>query len=283
MLIINRISDIKAYLREQQKKGKSVGFVPTMGYLHEGHLSLIRNSSSDNDLTVVSIFVNPTQFGPGEDFSRYPRDLERDTALAESAGTHLLFVPNVDEMYPEGYNTYVEVQGLTDILCGSSRPGHFRGVTTVVSKLLNIVYPERAYFGQKDAQQAAVIKRMVKDLNMDTQIIVCPIIREADGLAMSSRNVYLSPEEREQALVLSLSLKMAEDIIFRGENSAAKLKEIIEENIKQKPLANIDYVALVDAETLKDTEIIGGKVLIALAVKFGRTRLIDNTIVEVST
>lgn len=281
MQIFTKISEIKAYLRKEMVNGKSIGFVPTMGYLHDGHLSLIRRAAAENDIAVVSIFVNPTQFGPGEDFERYPRDLGRDARLAESVGAEVLFVPEVSEMYPEGYSTYVEVQGITANLCGASRPGHFRGVTTVVTKLFNIVYPHRSYFGQKDAQQAIVIQRMVKDLDMDTEVTVCPIVREADGLAMSSRNVYLNSDERKQALVLSKSLAMAEELINRGERDAAKVKDAIEKMIQQKPLAEIDYVAVVDGETLKDVSVISNKVLIALAVKFGRTRLIDNIIVEV--
>ncbi|GAE89106.1 pantoate-beta-alanine ligase [Acetivibrio straminisolvens JCM 21531] len=213
MRVIETISDLKAIVRTQKSMGRTIGFVPTMGYLHEGHLSLVNMSLQNNDYTIMSIFVNPTQFGPNEDFDRYPRDMERDLKLAESAGVDVVFAPSVKEMYPDGYNTYVNVEGITEVLCGKSRPGHFRGVTTIVAKLFNIVEPHRAYFGQKDAQQVAVIKKMVRDLNMNIEIITCPIVREEDGLAMSSRNVYLSPEERKSALILSKSLMESEELI----------------------------------------------------------------------
>ncbi|MBZ4644894.1 MAG: pantoate--beta-alanine ligase [Petroclostridium sp.] len=281
MQIFNHIAEIKTYLRKEQKNGKIIGFVPTMGYLHEGHLSLIRRAANENDMAVVSIFVNPTQFGPAEDFERYPRDLQRDVNLAQQAGANVIFAPDVAEMYPQGYKTYVEVQEITNTLCGASRPGHFRGVTTIVTKLFNIVRPDRAYFGQKDAQQAIVIQQMTKDLDMDVEIMVCPIVREKDGLAMSSRNVYLNPQEREQAVVLSESLALAKKLIIQGERDAFKIKAAIVDKITQKPLAKIDYVSIVDAQTLKDIHHITNRVLIALAVKFGATRLIDNIIVEV--
>ncbi len=281
MKVYKNIDEIKAYLRKQQKDGKTIGFVPTMGYLHKGHLSLIEKAAGENDIVVVSVFVNPTQFGAGEDFERYPRDLERDIALAAEAGADVLFAPEAEEMYPAGYQTYVEVEEITKHLCGKSRPGHFRGVATVVTKLFNIVGPERAYFGQKDAQQAIVIKRLVKDLNMDVSIVVCPIIREKDGLAMSSRNVYLNQEERKQALVLWQSLNHCKTLIEKGERNAAKLKDEIENMIRGKPLARIDYVSIVDAETLEEVDILKSKTLVALAVKFGKTRLIDNILVEV--
>lgn len=281
MQIFNHIAEIKNYLRKEQKNGKIIGFVPTMGYLHEGHLSLIRRAANENDMAVVSIFVNPTQFGPAEDFERYPRDLQRDVNLAQQAGANVIFAPDVAEMYPQGYKTYVEVQEITNTLCGASRPGHFRGVTTIVTKLFNIVRPDRAYFGQKDAQQAIVIQQMTKDLDMDVEIMVCPIVREKDGLAMSSRNVYLNPQEREQAVVLSESLALAKKLIIQGERDAFKIKAAIVDKITQKPLAKIDYVSIVDAQTLKDIHHITNRVLIALAVKFGSTRLIDNIIVEV--
>lgn len=281
MQIFNHIAEIKTYLRKEQKNGKIIGFVPTMGYLHEGHLSLIRRAANENDMAIVSIFVNPTQFGPAEDFERYPRDLQRDVNLAQQAGANVIFAPDVAEMYPQGYKTYVEVQEITNTLCGASRPGHFRGVTTIVTKLFNIVRPDRAYFGQKDAQQAIVIQQMTKDLDMDVEIMVCPIVREKDGLAMSSRNVYLNPQEREQAVVLSESLALAKKLIIQGERDAFKIKAAIVDKITQKPLAKIDYVSIVDAQTLKDIHHITNRVLIALAVKFGATRLIDNIIVEV--
>lgn len=280
MKIIRKIEELKAFLRDEQKKGKEIGLVPTMGYLHEGHQSLIRKAADENDLVVVSIFVNPTQFGPNEDLEKYPRDLNRDIQLTAEAGGNIIFAPETAEMYPKEYHTYVEVKNITETLCGASRPGHFRGVTTVVSKLFHIVHPDRAYFGQKDAQQAVVIQRMVADLNMDVSIEVCPIIREADGLAMSSRNTYLSIEERRQAVVLFEALSKGTELIKRGEKDALKVKKEIEKMILEKPLAKIDYVSVVDFKMLKDVAEIEGKVLIAVAVKFGQTRLIDNMIVE---
>lgn len=271
------------------KEGKQikVALVPTMGYLHEGHASLLRKARAENDLVVLSIFVNPIQFGPNEDFERYPRDPEKDLALAEREGVDFVFLPTVEEMYPEPTRTHIKVDGLTDVLCGASRPGHFDGVTTVVGKLFHIVQPDRAYFGQKDAQQVAVITRMVEDLNFDIEVIPCPIVREADGLALSSRNVYLSPEERQAALVLSRSL---EDARAKAEGqtpvNAGELREEIREKISAEPLANIDYVEVSDFPELsplaEDERVdAAGRqkgVLIAVAVKFGTTRLIDNVI-----
>lgn len=271
------------------KEGKQikVALVPTMGYLHEGHASLLRKARAENDLVVLSIFVNPIQFGPNEDFERYPRDPEKDRALAEREGVDFVFLPTVEEMYPEPTRTHIKVDGLTDVLCGASRPGHFDGVTTVVGKLFHIVQPDRAYFGQKDAQQVAVITRMVEDLNFDIEVIPCPIVREADGLALSSRNVYLSPEERQAALVLSRSL---EDARAKAEGqtpvTAGELREEIREKISAEPLANIDYVEVSDFPELsplaEDERVdAAGRqkgVLIAVAVKFGTTRLIDNVI-----
>lgn len=281
MLVFTSINEIKDYLKKEKALGKTVGFVPTMGYLHNGHQSLINSAKKENDIVVVSIFVNPTQFGINEDFDKYPRDLANDQLLAAEAGADLIFAPSNDEMYPKGYQTFVEVNELTKTLCGKSRPTHFRGVTTVVSKLFNIINPSKAYFGQKDAQQVIVIKRMVKDLNMDIEIVICPIIREADGLAMSSRNVYLSKEAREQAIVLSYSLNYAREMIIKGERDAEKIKNKIISLINQKPFADIDYVSIVDTETLFELKQIDGTILIALAVKFDETRLIDNIIVEV--
>ncbi|HOV26775.1 MAG TPA: pantoate--beta-alanine ligase [Pseudobacteroides sp.] len=281
MRVIEKIKDLKAIIRSQKSSGKTIGLVPTMGYLHDGHLSLVKASRDENDFTIMSIFVNPTQFGPNEDFDSYPRDMERDTKLAEAAGVDVIFAPSKDEMYPDGYKTYVEVEDITNVLCGKSRPGHFRGVTTVVAKLFNIVEPDKAYFGQKDAQQVIVLRKMVKDLNMNLEIVTCPIVRESDGLAMSSRNTYLSPEERSGALVLSQSLFEAEKIIKDGERDAAKIIGYIKNRISQVEIAEIDYVEITDIDDLKSVEHIAGKVLIALAVRFGRTRLIDNVIVEV--
>lgn len=281
MRVIEKIKDLKAIIRSQKSSGKTIGLVPTMGYLHDGHLSLVKASRDENDFTIMSIFVNPTQFGPNEDFDSYPRDMERDTKLAEAAGVDVIFAPSKDEMYPDGYKTYVEVEDITNVLCGKSRPGHFRGVTTVVAKLFNIVEPDKAYFGQKDAQQVIVLRKMVKDLNMNLEIVTCPIVRESDGIAMSSRNTYLSPEERSGALVLSQSLFEAEKIIKDGERDAAKIIGYIKNRISQVEIAEIDYVEITDIDDLKSVEHIAGKVLIALAVRFGRTRLIDNVIVEV--
>ena len=282
MRIINTVQGIREVVKSVKEQKKSVGFVPTMGFLHEGHLALIRKAKEENDLVIVSIFVNPTQFGPGEDLESYPRDIDRDSKLSECAGADIIFYPTVEEVYPSGFNTFVEVEGhITKKLCGASRPGHFKGVTTVVSKLFNIVSPHKAYFGQKDAQQVAVIEQMVRDLNFDIKIIPCPIVREKDGLAMSSRNTYLNTEEREAALVLSKSLFIAEKMIKDGEKSASKIKGFITENIRSEELANIDYVEVVDAKTLNNIDELQGDILIALAVRFGKTRLIDNIRLEV--
>jgi len=281
MKFFKTISELKSELKNIRKEGKTVGLVPTMGFLHEGHLSLAKASSEENDITVMSIFVNPTQFGPNEDFESYPRDLSRDMRLAEEAGVDIIFAPTSEEMYPEGFNTFVDVYGITEKMCGKSRLGHFRGVCTVVNKLFNIVEPDRAYFGQKDAQQAAVIKKMVKDLNMNLSIVICPIVREKDGLAKSSRNIYLNPEERKAALVLYKSLKKAEEAIKNGERDIQTVKRIMENTIAGEKLAEIDYIEICDADTLGDIEKINGRVLIALAVKIGKTRLIDNIILEV--
>jgi pantoate--beta-alanine ligase len=276
-----QITQIKEYIRKQQSAGASIGFIPTMGYLHEGHLSLIRRSVRETDITVVSIFVNPIQFGPTEDLAKYPRDLEKDRQLIQEIGAAVVFIPSTDEMYGEDYQTYVHVEKITKTLCGISRPNHFQGVTTVVTKLFNIVRPDRAYFGQKDAQQALVIKKMVHDLNMDVEIIVCPTVRETDGLAMSSRNAYLNVEERQQAVVLYQTLMTAKDLIRQKEKDALMIKKRMEDMIGNKPLANIDYISIIDALSLQDVSNISGMVLIALAVKFGTTRLIDNIMVEV--
>jgi len=249
-----------------------------MGFLHEGHLSLMRQSRADNDISVISIFVNPTQFGPAEDYDAYPRDLDRDSRMASEAGVDVIFAPSARDMYPEGYATYVNIERITEKMCGTSRPGHFRGVTTVVSKLFNLAQPHRAYFGQKDAQQAIVIKQMARDLNFDIEIIVMPIIREEDGLAMSSRNKYLSPEERKAALVLRKSLLMAEGLFKSGVTEAAIIYNRIKDMIDFEPLAKIDYISIVDADTLDDVGKLRQNTLIALAVFIGKTRLIDNII-----
>ena len=281
MEVFENIPAMKQFVRMKKAEGKTIGFVPTMGYLHSGHLSLIKKSTSQNDVTVISIFVNPTQFGENEDLDQYPRDFERDCRLAQEAGADAVFFPTAGMMYPEGYKTYVEVVDITKRLCGVTRPTHFKGVTTVVTKLFHIVAPDRAYFGQKDAQQLLVIRRMVKDLNMDIEIVGCPIVRETDGLAMSSRNLYLSEEERTQATVLNQSLEMAEKMIDSGERDSNTVKKAIKEKIGTMELARIDYVELVDTESLLPAQRITGEVLIALAVYFGETRLIDNRILEV--
>lgn len=281
MQIIETIAELKSIIKDFKNTGKSIGFVPTMGYLHEGHLSLIQKAKEQNDIVVISIFVNPTQFGKGEDFESYPKNLEKDALLAKEAGADILFHPSVLEMYPTGYKTFVDVESITNALCGKSRPGHFKGVTTVVTKLFNIVTPNRAYFGQKDAQQVAVIEQMVRDLNMDVEIIPCPIIREKDGLAMSSRNVYLSAEERKAALILSRSLFEAKEFIDRGEKNAEVIKTHILNVIRQEPLAQIDYVEIVNAAALENVTTLEGDILIALAVRFGKARLIDNIRLEV--
>lgn len=282
MKIITTPAELNEYSREQKKLGKSIGLVPTMGYLHDGHKSLIKKSSSQNDVTIVSIFVNPTQFGENEDLDTYPRDLEHDKVVAADGGADVIFHPTPSDMYPENYGTYVSVDSdITKILCGKSRPIHFRGVTTVVSKLFNISMADRAYFGQKDAQQLAVILRMVSDLNMNIEIVPCPIVRESDGLAMSSRNTYLSETERQEALVLSRSLKQAENEIKIGETDIAKIKSNIRSVISSSKIADIEYI---EAYTFPNLMPCGEKLceqtLIALAVRFGNTRLIDNIIVN---
>jgi pantoate--beta-alanine ligase len=254
-----------------------LGVVPTMGYLHEGHLSLVRASRARDDATAATIFVNPTQFAPTEDLSRYPRDEARDLALLEAEGVAAVFMPSVEEMYPAGYGTYVEVEGLTQRLEGASRPAHFRGVTTVVAKLLNILQPDRAYFGQKDAQQLAVVRRMVGDLDLPVEIVGMPIVREPDGLAMSSRNVYLTPEQRQAALVLSRSLDAVRAAFERGERDAPRLRAMIEGAVRAEPLAELDYASVADAGTLDELDRIERPALVSLAVRFGGTRLIDNT------
>ncbi len=276
MEIIETIHQMKATVKDLKSQGKKIGFVPTMGYLHEGHLSLVRACRQETDIAVVSIFVNPIQFGPGEDFDRYPRDLERDRAMLEREGVDYLFYPSAQEMYPAGYKTYVEVTELQDGLCGRSRPGHFRGVATVVLKLFNIVSPDIAYFGQKDAQQAVIIRRMVRDLNLDVEIKVMPIVRDVDGLALSSRNTYLSAEERKASLTIPRSLEEAARLIEMGERDCQVIKKRMEEIIKAEPRLKIDYIEIVDPEELQPLEKIIDEALIALAVYCGQTRLIDN-------
>lgn len=277
--VVKTIDEIRKYVKEWRGAGMSVGLVPTMGYLHEGHKSLIDRAVRENDRVVVSDFVNPTQFGPNEDLEAYPRDIERDAALCESAGAAVIFNPEPDEMYDNALTT-VSVDKITKVLCGKTRPTHFAGVCTVVSKLFNIVKPDRAYFGQKDAQQLCVVRKMVKDLNFDIEIVGCPIVREEDGLAKSSRNTYLSAEERKAALCLSRSLKLGRELIAGGQDSAAAVKDAVRKEIEKEPLARIDYVEAVNADTLEEAEKTDAPLLVAVAVYIGKTRLIDNFIIE---
>ncbi|WP_139489132.1 pantoate--beta-alanine ligase [Brevibacillus dissolubilis] len=283
MRTITTINELRDVLRAERREGRTVGFVPTMGFLHEGHISLVNRAKEICDVVVMSIFVNPLQFGPNEDFDRYPRDIPRDSKLAEEAGVSYLFTPGVEEMYPSKMLTNVSVAEVTEPLCGASRPGHFDGVATVVTKLFNIVQPHYAFFGQKDAQQLAVIEQMVYDLSMPVTIVPCPTLREADGLALSSRNVYLSAEEREQALALSRSLRQAQAMVEAGERDVATIRDAVASEISQQPLAVIDYVELLQYPRLGYTARLaeGDRVLLALAVKFGKTRLIDNIIMNV--
>lgn len=276
MQIATTINEVRKQVKAWKKEGCSVGFVPTMGYLHEGHGSLISRARQENDKVVVSIFVNPMQFGPGEDLENYPRDLDKDSAYCESLGADLIFHPEPEEMYTDGFCSYVDMSVLTEELCGLSRPVHFRGVCTVVNKLFNIVQPDRAYFGQKDAQQLAIIKRMVQDLNMDLEIIGCPIVREEDGLAKSSRNTYLSAEERQAALVLSKAVKLGQELVAAGETDAKKIVSEMSALIEKEPLARIDYVKAVDGLTMQQIDTVKTPMLVALAVYIGKTRLIDN-------
>ena len=278
--IVKTIEEVRAQVKAWRAEGLTVGLVPTMGYLHEGHQSLIARSVAENDRTVVSDFVNPIQFGPTEDLATYPRDIERDAALCESTSANLIFHPEADEMYAPDFCTYVDMDHLTKGLCGKTRPIHFRGVCTVVSKLFHIVQPDRAYFGQKDAQQLAVIRRMVRDLNMPLTIVGCPIIREEDGLAKSSRNTYLSAEERKAALCLSRGLNKGKAAVEAGETDAEKVKAIITAEIEAEPLSRIDYVEIVDWNNLEPVSSTEGSILAAVAVYIGKTRLIDNFIIE---
>jgi len=277
MKIIKKIAEMQKIANDLRQQGKSIGFVPTMGYLHEGHLSLMKCARKENDVVVISIFVNPTQFVPGEDYERYPRDEEGDIKKAKEVGVDIVFIPDVKDMYPDGYSTYVEEKVLSAGLCGARRPGHFKGVTTIVAKLFNIVKPHRAYFGKKDYQQLRVIERMARDLNFDIEIIGCPIVREPDGLAMSSRNVYLSQEERKSALCLYKSLLLAQNMIKKGEKKPAIIKKAMEEFILKHPhVKKIDYIEIVDRYTLQPVDKLTGNELIALAVFVGPARLIDN-------
>lgn len=283
MQVITQIGQLKQIIYTAKREGKTIGLVPTMGYLHEGHLTLMRRARQEQGLVIATLFVNPLQFGPQEDYADYPRDLERDCRLAESTGIDVLFAPSVDEMYPAGNGkilSFVDVEQITATLCGASRPGHFRGVATVVTKLFNIAEADVAYFGQKDAQQVAVIRRMTEDLNMNVKIVAVPIVREPDGLAMSSRNKYLAPAQRQAALVLSRSLERAASLLAAGERDSALILAAVRELIDQQPLAEIDYVSLVDPLSLAAIERVEQQALLALAVKFGKTRLIDNMLWE---
>ncbi|MDN5297458.1 MAG: pantoate--beta-alanine ligase [Clostridiales bacterium] len=277
MRVLETVEAVRAAVKNAKLKEQEVGLVPTMGFLHDGHLSLMKRARIENELVVVSIFVNPTQFGPNEDLESYPRDLTADLAKCESVGVDIVFTPSVSEMYPTGYSTYVNAEGnITRTLCGASREGHFKGVTSVVTKLFHIVAPTRAYFGQKDAQQVAVIQKMVRDLNFDLEIVPCAIVREADGLAMSSRNTYLSESQRKEALVLSQSLKIAKQAIDLGVKEAVEVIESMKKHIATSPSAAVEYIQIVDAQSLEDLDVIQGEVLIAMAVRIGKTRLIDN-------
>ncbi|WP_333859992.1 pantoate--beta-alanine ligase [Clostridium sp.] len=273
---VQRITEARNQIKKWKREGFTIGLVPTMGFLHEGHESLIKRASEENDKVVVSVFVNPTQFGKNEDLGSYPRDIKRDEILCKQAGANLIFNPEPSEMYYKDASTVVNVGGLTEGLCGAKRPVHFGGVCLVVSKLFNIVTPDRAYFGEKDAQQLAVIKKMVKDLNFDIEIVGCPIVREFDGLAKSSRNTYLSLEERKAACVLNKSLILARKALNSGERKAARIKDIISEKLGSEILAKIDYIEVVDSLTLKPVENIESSILVAIAVYIGETRLIDN-------
>ena len=280
MIISNTINQTRDQVGIWRREGKSIGFVPTMGYLHEGHLSLIQASTAQNDITIVSIFVNPTQFGPNEDLEKYPRDFVADSLLCEKAGVAMIFNPEPAQMYPQGFCSLVDITKLKYSLCGKSRPEHFQGVCTVVAKLFNIVNPDRAYFGQKDAQQLAIIKQMVNDLNFNLEIVGCPIIREQDGLAKSSRNTYLTPEQRKQATILSKSLIAAQNSIANGNLDLEEIKKAMITTIETMPLAEIDYVEIVDGKNLEPVTKFQDDILIALAVKFGATRLIDNMAIK---
>ena len=279
MKVVKTIKEVREIVGGWRQEGLSVGLVPTMGYLHEGHQSLIKKSASQNDRTVVSVFVNPIQFGPNEDLEAYPRDLNRDIKAVEEAGGDLIFNPEPSEMYPGHFTSFIDTTETTELLCGAVRPVHFRGVCTVVGKLFNIVTPDRAYFGQKDAQQLATIRRFVRDLNFPLEIIACPIVREDDGLAKSSRNTYLNAEERQAALILSKSLKKGQEAIEGGEKDAKTIIAIIKNSLQSEPLARIDYVEVVDFENIQRVDKIEGETLVAIAVYIGKTRLIDNFII----
>ncbi len=276
MIIAETVAQVRAQVQQWKKEGLTVGLVPTMGYLHEGHASLAKQSVALCNKTVASVFVNPIQFGPSEDLVSYPRDFEHDCAILEEIGVDLVFHPSPEEMYAPDFCTYVDMENLTTQLCGKSRPGHFKGVCTVVSKLFHIVQPNKAFFGEKDAQQLAVIRRMVCDLSFDIEIVGCPIVREADGLAKSSRNVYLNAEERKAALILSKTVLLGKEIIAKGERSGKALTDALKENIQKEPLARVDYVDVVNGISMEPIENLQGQILVAMALFIGKTRLIDN-------
>lgn len=280
MQIVSTIKEVREIVKQWKKEDLSVGYVPTMGYLHEGHASLIKAARKENDKVVVSIFVNPMQFGPTEDLDSYPRDLAKDSKLCEGEGVDLIFHPEPEEMYDESFCSFTDINGLSNALCGLSRPIHFRGVCTVLNKFFNIITPDRAYFGQKDAQQAAIVKQFVKDLNIPVEIIRCPIIREEDGLAKSSRNTYLSPEERKAALCLSKAVFLGQDMVKNGETDAKTLVDAMVKKIEEEPMADIEYVKAVNGLTMQDVSEIKAPTLVAMAVRIGKTRLIDNFVVE---
>ena len=278
---ITKIQNLRQIIKAQKHMGKIIALVPTMGYLHRGHLSLVDYAKEEGVFIVMTLFVNPLQFGPNEDFSKYPRDFERDAAMAEEAGVNLLFHPEVTEMYPQPALSYIDIEEMADVLCGASRPGHFRGVCTVVGKLFNIVQADKAYFGQKDYQQYMIIRRMVQDLNFALEVIAVPIVREEDGLAMSSRNIYLTAEQRSEALVLYRSLQQAAQEIRKGQRDPRLIEKMIREQIARESSGQTDYIEVRSAADLTEIQEIRGKVVIALAVRFGTTRLIDNEVVEV--
>jgi pantoate--beta-alanine ligase len=275
--VLKTVNEIKQL---RLKLAEPVGFVPTMGYLHEGHLALVKRARTENPSVVVSIFVNPTQFGPNEDYERYPRDPQRDLALLDKEGTDVVFMPTADEMYPPNFSSWVEVGKIAERLEGASRPGHFKGVATVVARLFDIVQPDRAYFGQKDAQQLLVIRQMVADLNLSVEIVAVPTVRESDGLAMSSRNTYLNPEERKQATVLYQALTLAQKLFSEGERDAKTIRRQMTDLIQKQPLAEIDYISIADAETLDELDEVRPPALVSMAVKIGKTRLIDNDVIR---
>lgn len=280
LTVIESVSEMREFIMQAKQQGKKVGLVPTMGALHKGHLTLMGEAKSCSDIVVVSIFVNPTQFGPNEDYDAYPRTWQADIAACESAGVDIVFHPSVAELYPQGWSTWVNVEGITEKLCGKTRPGHFRGVATVVTKLFNIVQPNKAFFGQKDAQQVVVLMKLVRDLNMDVEIHMVPIVRDADGLAKSSRNSYLTPEQRSAALVLSHSLQLAHRLVVQGEQDCRLLVNEVRNTIMKEPLAILEYVEIHSFPDLQEITALNGKALLAVAGRFGTTRLIDNIILE---